>query len=166
MALIVNGPSEIKTGTGSSSALESLGWGSAEGVDMELIEHFLPVHTDRSGDQVGADEQRNGVHAIIRTRLTDYTESVLAKLRVRSQGLTDDTTSNTPGAVGAFLGGGGLYHRLLITSTIAGTPFNFLTARLLSEPTKARLGSKWTFWDVAWYVYAPPGSVLYNRTTT
>lgn len=167
-AIHVNGVCVVQTGTGADEALETLGV-TVDGADVEIIDQTYPVHVDTYGGTAGVpfDEQTMLQMARIRVDLVHYDETVLAKLRPCLPNGVDGTMP----AAGALFGVGGSYRRLLLTSPIAGLPWNFLKARV-DGSRQVRLGTKHNIWRMSFLALPYSGStvtssgvVLYNRTS-
>lgn len=173
--LQVNGVPTLKTGTGSSGTLETLGYGVYDTCEIEFEDLDEPVFTDEWGGRLPEDEQMMGKVALVRVLLANFDEVVLAKVRNRSGTSADDATAGDLKAIGTFWGPGGSpvtgsignYFRLLVTSPIAALPYNFLAARLRgSYPVK--LSTKFTRWALLFFcrpVVVSNVKVLFNRTT-
>lgn len=162
----VSGEAAIKTGTGSSSALEDLGV-SVDGVEIAVRDHTEPIFTDTFGPQVPFDEQQFLETALIRATLVFYDEAVMAKIRTKT-----GSAEGTMGAAGALWGAGSFYYRLLVLSPTASRPYNFPKARLL-DAFPAKVGTRKTTIDCTWFAVpytgtagATTSAVLYNSTTS
>ena len=171
MAMTYNatvGGALVRTGTGGAAALESLGI-PKDGVKIEITKHDKRVMTDVSGPDMPAELQEMGMSAKIRCTLIAVDLAVALKIK---KGASETTEGTTP-AIGSFLGGLGQPYafRLLIDST-TDTPYNFLTAKLVSWQEKK--SSQHNEYDVeffAWAYLAPTATtaaaaVLYNSTRT
>lgn len=143
---------------------------SQDGVDVEIINHVAPVHTDTHGGTNGPpfDEQTFNQSFRVSCLLMFYDESVLAKIR----GPWVTATAGTYVAMGSLFGAGSHYHRLLILSPTASLPFNFLTARV-EGGMKKKLGTTASGWQITWFGYAyggaagtTSGNVMFNTTTS
>jgi hypothetical protein len=170
MQIHVNGEALFRSGTGASSALESLGV-TVDGADIEIRDHTEPVFTDTAGPDMPFDEQQFGETAIIKGQMIFYDDVVLAKHRGRPANVLA-AAEGTIGNMGALWGAGGLYFRLLVLSPTDSVPWNFLTARLL-DAAPSKHGTRRTLWDLTWFAIPfkgaaglTAGTVLYNRVIT
>lgn len=166
-AVHVSGEALIKTGTGSASALETLGV-SVDGVDIDIEDHVDPIFTDTFGPKVPFEEQSFLQSARINIRLVFYDEAILLKLRPQLVSGTEGTMSQA----GSLFGASGKYFRLLILSPLDTLPWNFLYARC-DRGKKVKIGTVKNVWDLNFFaipytgtVTSSSGAVLYNRTTS
>jgi hypothetical protein len=178
MAILVNGVATLQVGTGTSRALETLGYGGPEGVQAIFRGYTDGIFTDASGPHVPEEEQTFSKDALIRVRLINFSEVILSKVRARMSLNGNDASAIQDGGAdvldagvnGALwlantLAAGGGYFRLLITSPIALRPWNFIAARLLGE-YETNLGTKNSEWTLVFYarpVFTIFGSVTYNK---
>lgn len=158
IAVVVPGPVLVRTGTGSASALEDLGY-SVNGVEVDEEPIVIPVPGDQNGGDQGIpiDEQYLGEAQYIRMELTNFDAAVMAKIGAKLKG----ETAGTLDTIGTLYAAGSLYYRVLLL----GTAFtrNYLACR----PTRisAPYGSKYLRQSVE-FIARPVSGVLYNSTTT
>lgn len=167
LAIVVNGEAQVKVGTGGSGALEVLGV-SVDGVTIKPRLFNDPVYTDTFGPKVAFDYQYFLEDAIITCDLVFYDQAVLEKLLARKTG----GTAGVLASAGRLMGASGDFVRLLITSPIAGLPYNFLKAFFLDDQ-EVKLGTKRNIWRVTFqalpYTGAAGdtnGTVVWNRVAT
>lgn len=167
----VPGACLVKTNTGSTGALESLGY-SINGVEVseEMLTEDVPG--DQNGGEGGppVDIQDFGHIARIRMELSVWDFTVAGKIRGRLNAATSSYTP-TPGAgisptPGTLIVANILHFRLLLLPTIAGDAMNFLAA-VPREPYAINLGTKFARLIFEWIAYPPVGGgTLWNTTTT
>lgn len=112
----VPGSALIKTGTGSSAALESLGY-TVDGVDIQEKEFVIDVKSDRYGGSQGPsiDVQLLGLGAELRMELVEIDLEVFVKLQSRLPTKSGGQTMGvvpTPGCL--TFGDGGLFRTLIL----------------------------------------------------
>jgi hypothetical protein len=178
-AFHVNGIAEIKVGTGTSGALETLGH-TINGVyiDPQLLEE--PIYTDAGGGPGGvpATHVTQGEIHIVTAELIVYDVAVLAKIRKGMEKTVNSVTEGTMQKAGQILdstavGGSGVggWFRLLILSPDDSEPRNYLTARLTRKPR--RMSTRNTIYELQFKcvpLYVTANSlasvVLFNTTTS
>lgn len=162
-AVQVPGAALIKTGSGSSGALESLGY-SINGVEIteEMLSEDVPG--DQNGGEGGPpiDIQDFGHIARIRMELSVWDFTVAGRLRSKLNGVSQGV-SPTPGSL---IFANSYHFRLLILPVTAGDAMNFLVATP-REPHVINLGTKFARLIFEWIAYPPVGGgTLWNTTTT
>lgn len=148
--------------------LADLGY-SLNGCRIEIRNRFFDVMADTGGGDEGVpvDVQTMGRLAIVRSRLVVFDSAVLDGLRTIGDAATDGELET----VGMLLGANSKFSRLLITSPVAGRPWNFPTGHLI-DSTEVEIGTKRTAWDIVFRAIAyigagtAKGKVLHNRVTT
>lgn len=141
---MVNGPALCYVGTGSSGALELLGF-SREGVDIRVQEFTREIYTDLFGGDAGPpmDMQTFGQMANLTIPLIAADRAVLTKVESRG----DRTAAGQISTPGTVLGGGvavgasgNIYFSCAFTSA-ADTPWKF-AACYLKPDFNTRLGAQ------------------------
>lgn len=169
-AFHVPGPVLVSAGIGTTGGppppLVPVGF-AEDGIDISIEILKEPVKADFAGG-APADYQFMGAMAKIRGRLSAYDSVVLATLRGRSMG--GSATDGVLGPAGSLMATGGFTYRLALTS--ADEPWLFTTCDL-AEASDAKLGTKYTVWNVAWRAWgflpgastagAMAGNVLYSH---
>lgn len=157
-AVIVAGPVLVRTGTGSASALEDLGY-SANGVEIDEQPLELPVPGDENGGDEGnpIDIQTFHERHIIRMELTKFDSAVAAKVGCKFKG----DTAGTMGTIGRLFAAGSGVYRLLLSST--NVTRNYIAAR--PRRIQAVYGSKFTRLMIEWEAL-PSSGTLYNSTSS
>jgi hypothetical protein len=139
----INGPALVYVGTGSSGALELLGF-TKDGVDVRVTEHSKTIQTDLFGGDEGPpqDMQIFGQSAVLNIPLIASDRTVLTKVESRGDRTAAGQIS-TPGTVaggGVAVGtAGNIYFACAFTSA-ADTPWKF-AACYLKPDFNTRLGS-------------------------
>lgn len=156
LAVVVPGPVLVRTGTGTSSALEDLGY-SINGVEVDEEPVVIPVPGDQNGGDQGIpiDEQKLGEVHIIRMELTNMDAAVVAKVGAKEL----DGTTGEIGDIGSLYAGGSLYYRVLLLGDTVTR--NYLACRPLRM--SAPYGSKYLRQTIEW-IARPVSGVLYNST--
>lgn len=150
----VAGECLVKTGTGSSSALEVVGL-TVEGVDITINEYKHPIHSDAGGGTAGGpvEFQNMGADAVVRCRFVSWDQSVLDKVVKKHSG---DATSPAPGMMGSAgrLVGANDSYRLVVQppSGSAENPFDFPVATTRSAQ-KVRMGSQYSEYEIEFYCW-------------
>lgn len=129
----VPGPTNIQVGTGTSGALEFLGF-TEDNVRVSPNARFEEVRADYAGTQLPADLSFQGFEAYITADLSSYNEGILAKVMARLNGLTEGLIAANQ--IGTLVFQEGFAFRLLLKcmySAKAGyetmrPAYNFLTA--------------------------------------
>lgn len=157
-AVIVAGPVLVRTGTGSASALEDLGY-SANGVQIIEETRELPVPGDENGGDEGnpIDIQYFHERHIIRMELTKFDSAVAAKIGCKFKG----DTAGTMGTIGRLFAAGSGIYRVLLSST--NVTRNYLACRPIH--IEAVYGSKFTRLMID-FEALPSNGTLYNSTTS
>lgn len=127
---MVNGAALVYTGTGSSSALELLGYTEA-GVDQDIFENKSEIMTDLFGPMTPQDFQDMGMMARIVVPLIACDRTVLAKI----MGKSDRTAIGQIGTPGLVLGVGGYAFRVAIAAP-ADSPWSFSKCIVRAEGTR------------------------------
>lgn len=152
----VAGPVLVSAGVGTGgppAPLVPVGF-AEDGIDISIRVLKEPVKADFAAG-MPADYQFMGAMATIRGRLSAYDSAVLQTLRGKAMASIAD---GTLGAAGALMGTGGFTYRLALAS--ADEPWLFSCCDL-DEATDAKLGTRYTVWNVAWraWGYLPGSSV-------
>lgn len=162
MAAIVNvaGPVQIKTGTGSASALEALGY-TINGARITSQPYFSDVPGDENGGNEGPpiDIQNFGQIDIIRLEMSKYDAAVWAKIVPFLKG----GTAGAVGTVGTLVFSGSADFRVLLL----GTNFtrNYLRC-IPRQPQDINCGAKFSTLLLEWECHKDGSGVLWNTTTT
>lgn len=156
----VAGPAEIKVGTGSTGALESLGY-TAQGADVRNQGFFLDVPGDQNGGDQGPpiDVQYLGEIARIRLELTKWDDAIAAKIRTRLLAGTE----GTPGTAGTLMFGDSKTVRVLVNTTTG--PMNFPRSFIRGE-WEINKGTKFSRLVVEFEAHKDSTGVLYNAVVT
>lgn len=147
MCFNVAGPLQIWVNTGTSAAMEQLGW-TAEGISIEEIQYHVPLYSDRVGGPNGAPEDYQlfgGQHRISGT-LVKWDAAILAKMAnrilatgTRKMGMLIGCSSNTIRAL--FYSGDGTTHSYIRN-------YNFIT---IPDPQRYdRIGSNASQFQFTW----------------
>lgn len=155
----VSGALLVKTGTGSASALEDLGY-SINGVEIQEDVFTGDVPGDQNGGDQGPpiDIQYFGEVHRISIDLSKYDPAVAAKIQSKYKG----GTAGAIGTPGSLFIGATTYYRLLLT----GTNFtrNYLGA-IPRQPMAINAGTKFSVQRFVFECHAI-GGVLWNTTTS
>lgn len=158
ISVVVPGPALVRTGTGTSSALEDLGY-SINGVEIDEEPLVIPVPGDQNGGDQGIpiDEQYLGEVHFIRMELTKLDAAVVAKIGAKVLG----GTTGEIATIGSLYAAGSLMYRVLLSGTTVTR--NYLACR----PTRisAPYGSKYLRQTIE-FIARPVSGVLYNSTTS
>ena len=159
LAVVVDGPALIKTGTGSADALESLGY-SIDGIQIAENGYFDDVPGDQNGGTAGPpiDVQYMGEIHRIRMELSKWDIAVAAKLFPKLKG----GTAGVIGTPGTLIAGSSSYYRLLIVPT--SNPRNYLAA-IPRGAIEINKGTRFSRLVLDFECHAFSGT-LYNETTT
>lgn len=160
VSVVVDGPVAISVDTGTSNALESLGY-TENGVEITEQIYTSEVKGDENGGDQGPpiDIQYFGEVHIIRMLLTKWDPLVIAKIRAGLYG----GTAGTPGTVGSLYFQGGLSWRLVLNATQNDRNY---TRVVFSEPKELNKGSKHSKALIIAKAYKDGSGVLYNTTVT
>ena len=166
----VSGACEIKLDTGTTRALQSLGW-TANGANVTRTR----LTTDIPGDQNGGDEgvpidiQDFGGFYRVRLEMTKWDTAVESKVRVTGNpNGTGGYSSLSLGSVvtpGTLIVANAAYYRLLLLPTDAARAMNFLAAIPREDPYEINFGTKYSRLILSFTCY-PIGGVIWNTTTT
>lgn len=153
----VDGLAVIKVDTGTSNALESLGY-TLDGSQITEQTFTHPVHSDEHGGDAGppVDMQYMGEVHLIRLLLTKWDATVGNKIMPIYGG-----TAGTPGTPGTLMFENA--YRLLIHTT--NRPRNYPRV-LFYEPRELNKGTKHSQWLVVATAYKDDNGVIYNSTTS
>lgn len=134
----VTGPATIKVDTGSSNALETLGY-SEDSISIEFPAFWSDVYGDAHGGREGPpiDSQYLGQIARGRLVLTRWDAAVFAKLEARVYGGTAGTVSSSD--IGALMLQGSKTTRLVLDSAVR--PKNF-PLTIFREAIELPMGTK------------------------
>lgn len=159
-AIQVFGPALVRTGTGTTDALEDLGY-SINGVQIIEESLTLDVHGDQNGGDAGVplDIQYMGAIHRIQMDLSKWDATVAAKIFPHLKG----GTAGQIGTIGSLLSSGSQMYRLLISPTTG--PRNYLAATPSKAPVELNVGTKFSVLRLFWTCY-PVANVLYNTTTS
>lgn len=157
---VVAGPCEVWVDTGTSRALEFLGW-SLGGVSIEEVAYHAPIHSDENGGPQGppADYQLFGHQHRISMELSKFQDAVLAKLDPR---YNPSTTEGNIG-VGMLLGCATATFRLLLKAP--NFVRNYLATVILEPIELGPVGSQASRARVAFTANVVTGGILWNTTT-
>ena len=160
-AISVDGPCNVKVDTGSSNALEQLGY-TADGVDVSAEPFNLDVPGDENGgsDGIPIDIQHFGQVHRIRMELTKFDEAVAAKVHNLWNTLGGGTAGTAEHTAGALYSGSSKGYRVLLEPT--NRPRNYLFC--VPQSFDRVKGSKYTRLIIEWIAY-PVSGVLHNTTT-
>lgn len=156
----VDGPAVVQVDTGTSHALETLGY-TRDGVEVRFEGHFVDVPGDENGGEAGPpiDVQYMGERAIIRLELTKYDAIVAGKIAARVWG----ETSGVPADAGTLFFGSGKAFRVLINTT--ERPYNFPRC-IPREPIEVNKGTRFSRLIIVFEAHKDATGVLYNDTIT
>lgn len=145
VAVQVAGLVTIQVDTGSSHALETLGY-SINGVEIEENIFTLPVHGDEHGGDAGPpiDIQYLGQVDTVRMELSKWDEAVLDKIRSRlwNSGFTAPLAGQVLSAdIGALFFGGSKFFRLALDAANAGFDRDYIKV-VFQEPISVNRGVK------------------------
>lgn len=154
----VTGKALVKVDTGTSNALESLGY-SINGIEISDEPFYSDVPSDENGGDEGPpiDVQYFGSVATIRMELSRWDSAVAAKVFPFLYG----GTAGTQGTPGALMSNNSF--RLVIEPT--SDPRNYPIA-FPSEPIELNKGTKYSRLAITWKAYGFTNSLLWNTTTT
>jgi hypothetical protein len=142
---MINGTAFVYVGTGTSGALELLGYTEA-GVDKDIKENKREIMTDLFGDMTPQDFQDMGMVARIVAPFIAMDRTVMAKVMGRG----DRTAVGQISTPGSVLGVGGYAFRVAIASP-ADSPWSFTKCVALSESTRlATKANPYRFEFFAW----------------
>lgn len=157
-----HGLATIKVGTGSSGALEILGY-TRNGADVSEEGFFVDVPGDENGGDSGPpiDIQYMGEMARVRIELTKFDTTILAKVMKR---LNDaGKTSGAVGTVGKFIFLNSIGFRLCIDSP--ADPHNFPLA-VPRAPTQRNMGTRFTMKVLEFDCYKDSNGVIRNASVS
>ncbi len=164
---VVAGPVEIWVGTGTSEALEFLGW-TVNGVSIQERPFVTPIVSDEYGGSGGppADYQLMGMQHRISLELSKYQSAVLAKL---DRFYNSIALGAGAAGVGMLLGCGGLATRLLMRAGPAGSSTfvrNYSQAFVIDPVELAPVGAQATRARVNFVVNAKAGIIPWDTSET
>jgi hypothetical protein len=156
----VFGPAEIKVGTGSSGALESLGF-TRQGAEIRSQGFFIDVPGDQNGGDQGPPIEVQYLGEILRVRaeLTKWDEAVAAKVRSRLAAGTE----GSPGTPGTLMFGDSKTIRVLIAPTTGAVNCPRCFIRGEWEMNK---GTKYSTLILEFEAHKDANGVLYNASTS
>lgn len=156
----VAGAVQIKTGTGSASALEVLGY-TINGARITENAYFSDVPGDENGGNEGPpiDVQYFGQVDFIRLELSKYDPAVWAKIVPLLKG----GTAGSAGTVGTLVFSGSADFRVLLL----GSNFtrNYLRC-IPRQPQDINVGSKFSTLVLEFECHKDGSGVLWNTTTS
>lgn len=157
-----HGKATIKVDTGSSNALEILGY-TRNGVDVYDEGFWIDVPGDENGGDQGdpIDIQYLGEMARVRIELTKIDTAVLAKVMKRRNAAAK--TAGTVDTPGRFVFLNSEFFRLVIDSPT--DPRNFLRA-IPRAPTQKNMGVRFTMKTIEFDCYKNDSGVIYNATVS
>ncbi len=163
-AIQVPGACQILVDTGSSHALEELGY-SENGVFISEEMFMSDVPGDQNGGEEGPpiDVQYFGEIHRVRMELSKWDSAVAAKVLPVLYGGTEGVA----GTPGTLIAAGTLYYRLLLKTT--NLPRNYLRAFLRGQPKEINTGTKYSRLVLNWECHANGiggGGTIYNTTTS
>lgn len=153
-----HGKATIKVNTGTSDALEIVGY-TRNGADVSEEGFWIDVPGDENGGDSGdpIDIQYLGEMARVRIELTKFDQAVLSKVMKRLKDVAKvEGTVATPGTF-VFLNS--LAFRLVIDSPT--NPKNFLRA-VPRAPTQRNMGTRFTTKVLEFDCYKDANGVLHN----
>lgn len=158
----VAGAVAVWVGTGSSAALEFLGY-TVNGVEIEEMPFQSNVPSDLAGGTEGppVDVQHMGDLHYIRLELGQFNDTILAKIRSRLNGVTE-ASSITPGTLIAC---SGYYYRVLLQGPnftrnyLAGIPRGAIRMNAGTQFSRAMV-------EFECHRLRSANYVLWNTTTT
>ena len=150
----------VKADTGSSNALESLGY-SIGGVNIEERPFNEPIHSDENGGPQGppVDIIHHGEMHVITFDMVSYDAAVAAKLKA-FRGTTDGSAAATP--CGLLFADSGTHRILLLGSSFTR---NYLRC-VVSASNLGQVGSHASVFRVTIEAYMNASNVLWNTTTS
>jgi len=159
-AVVVAGACLVRSGTGSASALEDLGY-SINGIEITEKVYTSDVPGDQNGGDEGPpiDIQYFGETHTIRMELSKYDATVAAKIQPKQLG----GTAGTIGTAGTLYGAGSKSFRILLTAT--NFTRNYLACVPRGEPISLNAGTKFTKLVLEFEAQAS-GGTIYNTTTS
>lgn len=159
IAVVVDGPVQVRCGTGSAGALENLGY-SIDGVMVAENGFFDDVPGDQNGGTAGPpiDVQYFGEIHRVRMELSKWDILIAAKIWPKLRG----GTAGTPGTPGTLVAGSSSYYRLLLHGT--SNPRNYLAA-IPRGAIEINKGTRFSRLVLDFECHAFTGT-LYNTTTT
>lgn len=150
----VHGPLYIQTGTGTNTALETLGL-SLDGADITITRHKREIKSDASGN-APADLQHFNATGRIDIALATWDSAVLTKVLQQAEA---STTEGQSGAMGALIGTGSFAHSLYLPSS-TDDPWYFPTVTLM-EPDRVKSGSEQSIKRLSFFAWRfIPGTAL------
>ena len=159
----VAGPLEVWLGTGTSNALEFLGY-TINGADIEEISFQGEIHSDEAGGEKGppVDYQIFGTQHRISLELQRYNSIILEKLNL----FYNKNDSPAPVVGGLQICGGSSFRVLLCSHDLTTFVRNY-PACVIKEPVnKGPIGSQATRARVSFISNAVTGVVPWNTTTS
>lgn len=155
-----HGKATIKVGTGTSAALELLGY-TRNGADVTEEGFWIDVPGDEHGGDSGPpiDIQYIGEMARVRLELTKFDQAILAKVMKRLNAAAK--TAGARGTVGRFVFLNSEFFRLVIDTPT--NPKNFPVA-VPRAPTNRNMGTRFTMKVLEFDCYFDAQGVLYNET--
>lgn len=165
----VSGPCETILDTGTSRALESLGW-TANGVSVQRRRLTTNIPGDQNGgdDGVPIEIQDFGGTVSVRLELTKWDSLVAAKVRrLGNPNGTGFSGVSLGGIVtpGTFIVANGGYYRLLLKPLDTSYAMNFLCAIPEGEPEEINLSSKFMRLNLSFTCY-PIAGTIWNQVLT
>lgn len=161
MAVQVNvaGACLIRSGTGSASALEDVGY-SINGVEIQEDVFTGDVPGDQNGGDQGPpiDIQYFGEVHRLSIDLSKYDPAVVAKIQAKYKG----GTAGAIGTPGSLIIGATTYYRILLTAT--NFTRNYLGA-IPRQPMSVNAGTKFSVQRLLFDCYAISGTI-WNSTTS
>lgn len=130
----VPGPSIIQVSTGTSGALQFVGF-NEQRTRISVGAKFKDVFTDYAGEMLPADCSFQGIDAYIMMDLSQFNEAIVSKIAARLNGTGVVEGAIGANAIGTMMLQEGFYYRVLIQSAYAGKTgystmipaYNFLT---------------------------------------
>lgn len=160
----VAGPISVWVDTGSTNALQQLGW-TLNGINIEAIGFISPIHSDENGGEQGppVDYQLMGQQHRITLELSKPVMTVVAAL----EKFYNPNTSSANVGTGMLLGCSSGTFRLLLMSPTAGATFlrNYISCVILEPIDYSPIGSQATRVRIT-FTANVVGGVLYNQTNT
>lgn len=160
----VDGPAQIKVGTGVSGALEVLGY-TRDGAEIRLEGFFEEVKSDDTGGEQGPPGDLNylGEQAVIRLELVKYDGTVADKVMPRIKGQTPPGTPASPGQL--MLQDSKAIRLLIQPSGTGAVPWNF-PAGIVYGAIEVNKGTRHSRLVMEWRALKDSSGVLFNNVTT
>jgi hypothetical protein len=163
----VHGAARVLTGTGTSEALEPLGF-SEDGVTITPRAYMRPVYTDLGGPEVPAEFQNMRQDCDIDVNLIVWDNAVLDKVLAKLAGDATAAAFGVMGTPGRLVGssgatGGGFRLAILFPSGSTENPFDFPKVTL-KDSFPVKVGTVISTWRLKFYAWPfLPGSAVTGK---